>query len=239
LSELRGSLRQLDPAATLARIAPLARELGIVRVTDVTRLDRYGIPVFVGVRPDAQLGSLCVTAGKGLRAIDAEVGATMEAVEMAWAEYGRSTHQWFLGSARVLGGADALISFAPLWGQRLDLDAPLPCVLAHDVRTGEAVPVPAELVFHPFDVPPRWFGTSTNGLASGNTVEEASVHALLELVERAAPYAQRLGCTHELAEVERICRRGSGADEQRRVYERDGTLLAEAVTEWELTAEGV
>src|SRR5262249_14992698 len=153
-----------DAATTLARIAAIARELGITRVTDVTRLDRYGIPVCVGVRPDAQLGSLCVTAGKGLRRDDAAVGATMEAIEMAWAEYGGSTVHWLVASGRVLGGAGALVSFAPKWGQRLDLDAPLACVLASDVRTGEHTLVPAELVFHPLDVSPSWFGTSTNGL---------------------------------------------------------------------------
>jgi carboxylate-amine ligase len=69
--------------------------------------------------------------------------------------------------------------------------------------------------------------------------ERPAREALLELVERAAPYARRLGCTHELAEIERICRRGSGADEQRRTYEREGTLLAVARTLAELTADGV
>jgi carboxylate-amine ligase len=57
-------------------------------------------------------------------------------------------------------------------------------------------------------------------------VERPAVDAVLELVERAAPYARRLGCADELAEVERICRRGSGAAEQRAVHEREGSLLA-------------
>jgi len=69
--------------------------------------------------------------------------------------------------------------------------------------------------------------------------ERPACDALLELVERAAPFARRLGCAHELAEVERICRRGTGADEQRRVYERDGTLLAVVRSLADLTAEGV
>jgi carboxylate-amine ligase len=63
--------------------------------------------------------------------------------------------------------------------------------------------------------------------------------AILALVERAAPFARRLGCTRELAEVERICRRGNGADEQRKNHERDGTLLAVVRTLSELTAEDV
>jgi carboxylate-amine ligase len=69
--------------------------------------------------------------------------------------------------------------------------------------------------------------------------ERPACDALLELVERAAPFARRLGCAHELAEVERICRRGTGADEQRRTYEQDGTLLAVVRRLAELTADGV
>ncbi len=67
--------------------------------------------------------------------------------------------------------------------------------------------------------------------------ERPAADAILELVERAAPFARRLGCTSELAEVEQICRRGTGADEQRRVFERDGTLLAVVRDLVELTAE--
>lgn len=57
-------------------------------------------------------------------------------------------------------------------------------------------------------------------------VERPARDAVLELVERAAPYARRLGCAHELAGVEAICRRGTGADEQRAAYADGGSLLA-------------
>lgn len=40
--------------------------------------------------------------------------------------------------------------------------------------------------------------------------------------------ARRLGCEAELVEIERLCERGSGADEQRRAYLADGSLLAVA-----------
>ena len=39
--------------------------------------------------------------------------------------------------------------------------------------------------------------------------------AALELVELALPAARRLGCEAELDEIERLCERGSGSDEQR------------------------
>jgi glutamate---cysteine ligase / carboxylate-amine ligase len=49
-----------------------------------------------------------------------------------------------------------------------------------------------------------------------------AVRALLEL---AGPAANRLGCRTELDEVEGIVRRGTGADEQREIHFRDGSLL--------------
>jgi carboxylate-amine ligase len=63
--------------------------------------------------------------------------------------------------------------------------------------------------------------------------------AVLELVELALPAARRLGCEAELDEVERLCARGSGAEEQRRVLEEEGSLLAVAKWLAEETVRGV
>jgi carboxylate-amine ligase len=50
-----------------------------------------------------------------------------------------------------------------------------------------------------------------------------------ELLDLASPAAEELGCTAELAEIERLLERGTGADEQRRAYEEsEGGLLAVA-----------
>jgi carboxylate-amine ligase len=54
-----------------------------------------------------------------------------------------------------------------------------------------------------------------------------AVRALMELAE---PAAARLGCAVELEEIERLCKRGAGADEQRRVYAETDSLLA--VSQW-------
>jgi carboxylate-amine ligase len=63
--------------------------------------------------------------------------------------------------------------------------------------------------------------------------------AAMELVELALPAARRLGCEAELDEIERLCSRGSGAEEQRRVFAEDGSLLA--VAQWlaQQTAAGL
>jgi carboxylate-amine ligase len=63
--------------------------------------------------------------------------------------------------------------------------------------------------------------------------------AALELVELAEPAARRLGCEDELTQVEQLCARGSGADEQRKVEEEQGTLLAVAKWLAEQTVAGV
>jgi carboxylate-amine ligase len=60
--------------------------------------------------------------------------------------------------------------------------------------------------------------------------ERPAAEAVRALVERAEAASTRLGCREELAEVERLVQRGTGADEQRRVYEETGSLLA--VAQW-------
>jgi len=173
----------------LGRALSLAGPLGISRVTDITRLDRVGLPVFASVRPAAAPGSLCVNAGKGLSAGEARVGAFMEAIEFAMAESQRSVVKVRSVPARfVLDGSmrdDAILDLCPLAGRSIPLDERIPCVVARDLR-GSGVHVPAELVFFPFPLPRQqtFFGATTNGLASGATLTEATVHGLLEVIER-------------------------------------------------------
>jgi ribosomal protein S12 methylthiotransferase accessory factor len=190
-THLSSSLRASPPEVTLARARRRANELGITRVTDITRLDRVGVPVYASIRPGAAPGSLCVNAGKGLRPIEAEVGAYMEAIEFALAEPGASPVRVVKATARdVLDGKkrpEAILDLCPRLGAQIRLDAPMDCVRAEEITTGARALVPAELVFLPFRPHPRfkgYFGASSNGLASGNTLDEACVHGLCELVER-------------------------------------------------------
>jgi ribosomal protein S12 methylthiotransferase accessory factor len=176
---------------TLARAKARAPALGISRVTDITRLDRVGVPVYASIRPTALPGSLCVNAGKGLLPIEAEVGAYMEAIEFALAEPGASAVTTVSATCRdVLDGRrrpEAILDLCPRLGARVRLDARLDCVEAEDIATGDKALVPAELVFLPFRPSARHaslFGTTSNGLASGNSLLEATVHGLCEVVER-------------------------------------------------------
>lgn len=176
---------------TLARARAVAGWLGITRVTEITRLDRVGVPVFASIRPNALPGSLCVNAGKGVSVMEARVGAYMEAVEFAFAEYGRSGLEVHAAPARqVYEGPDrpdAILDFCPVMRAEVALDATVACVEAADIVSGEKFPVPAELVFLPFPGAlrtPRYFSSNSNGLCSGNSVLEATVHGLAEVIER-------------------------------------------------------
>jgi ribosomal protein S12 methylthiotransferase accessory factor len=188
---LSSSLRAERLEVTLACARSLARDLGISRVTDITRLDWVGVPVFASIRPDAQPGSLCVNAGKGITAEEARVGAYMEAIEYAFAEYNRACLEVSMVAAGdVYEGRirpKAILDFCPIMNAEIDLDEPITCVEATDIASGETFPVPAELIFLPFPShldSNRYFGSNSNGLASGNSILEATVHGLAELIER-------------------------------------------------------
>ncbi|MFN2628650.1 MAG: glutamate--cysteine ligase [Gaiellaceae bacterium] len=66
--------------------------------------------------------------------------------------------------------------------------------------------------------------------------ERPARDAARALVDLAEPAARRLGCAAELGELDSVLERGTGADEQRRVYQESGTLLA--VAQW-LAAQSV
>jgi ribosomal protein S12 methylthiotransferase accessory factor len=115
----------------------------------------------------------------------------MEAIEFALAEPGASPVPVHKRTARdVLDGRrrpDAVLDLGPTLGARVALDAPMDCVEAADAASGELALVPAELVFLPYRPGGRFvsiFGSTSNGLSSGNSVQEARVHGLCEVIER-------------------------------------------------------
>ena len=182
------SLRVRPIAETLTIAKEYAPRFGITRVTNTTRLDNIGIPVFVSIRPDAQVGSLCVSSGKGLREEEAKVGAYMEGLELAMIEPHRRLIPTFEATVKdVLDGQDrleAILDFCPKIGVTFEPDQVLPCVEAIDLISGQTLSIPAELVFLPYRFGKRNFGSSTNGVSSGNSLEEASLHGILEVIER-------------------------------------------------------
>lgn len=187
---LSTSTRETVPETTFTTASPFARELGIVRVTDVTRLDRVGVPVFASIRPSAARNSLCVNAGKGLLPAEARTSALMEAIEFAVVESPRVTLESIHATPRFMLGPSApakLLRLCPRYGQPIPLDYPMSWIMFDSMHGHSTLAVPDELALFPLPTPSdtlRFFGASTNGLASGNTPDEAAVHAILELIER-------------------------------------------------------
>ena len=180
----RGTHRAVPPEVTWERTAPLLPRAGITRVADVTGLDDVGIPVFLAVRPAAR--TLSVSQGKGVTPALARVSAVMEAVELWHAEQPLPIAA--RGTARELALPYELDSLQLATPSLATGTAVLPWVAARNLTDGTATFLPAEYVQLSSVVERRWapplFKTTSNGLASGNTLDEALVHALCELIER-------------------------------------------------------
>jgi len=178
--------RAFSPEETLDRIAPKMELAGITRVADITNLDRIGIPVFSSIRPAADKGAISVYNGKGATPAEARVSAMMEGIERYSAEvHDREvvveTYSKLKSETNAIDPRDLTLP------QDADPEMPIPWVEGYDLIRKEDVMVPASGVFHPLPMNyPQLFRTNTNGLASGNVLEEAVFHGLSEVIERDA-----------------------------------------------------
>jgi thioglycine synthase len=171
---------------TLARIEPKVPAAGITRVADITSLDRIGIPVFSCIRPTAEDGAITVYNGKGATIEESRISAIMEGIE----RYSAEVHDREIRIAlyQELAGREPVVDPNDLiMPEGAATDRFMSWCQGYDIVNNQTVWVPAFAVFHP--VPPRHrgpFRTNSNGLASGNTMEEAIFHALSEVIERDA-----------------------------------------------------
>jgi carboxylate-amine ligase len=74
------------------------------------------------------------------------------------------------------------------------------------------------------------YGLETDLIDLARDTQRPAREAAMELVELATPAARRLGCESELDEIERLCARGTGTEEQRQIQEERGSLLD--VAQW-------
>lgn len=199
----QGTHRAVAPEDTLARVTPLLPACGVTRVADITGLDRIGIPVTCAVRPLARLVQM--TNGKGLTLLDARVSAVMEAVEHWHAEQPPPVVRTASQAEMAADGLAVLPPHAaPGYGMGVYLRPRfrLDWVPGRDLLTGAATWLPADLAH----LRPRMLlPLTSNGLASGNTLAEATLHALYELVERdAVTRLSKAGLTRGGARVVRL-----------------------------------
>jgi ribosomal protein S12 methylthiotransferase accessory factor len=181
----RGTHRLVAPEQTWQAIRPLLPQLGITRISDITGLDDLGIPVYVAVRPAS--ATLAVSQGKGVTHELARVSAAMEIIEFAHAE--DVPRAALHGPAsEVLGGQYDIRDLQLARGSLVSDSVVLGWLPGRTVAGNQPTWAPREYVqvsnaFRRSWAPPL-FETSTNGLASGNSVDEAALHGLYELIER-------------------------------------------------------
>jgi ribosomal protein S12 methylthiotransferase accessory factor len=180
-----GTQRLVPPDQTLARVRPWLAGNGITRCMPVTRLDSLGIPTYCAIRPNGLV--LQVSNGKGLSDTAARVSAVMEALELHHAENPRPgvVRRASLSALEYEGASvlrpDEIHGARPVYfTERFQCD----WVEGENLVDRSPMWAPASAVY--FHCAPNLHDTSTNGLASGNDLAEATLHALYELIERDA-----------------------------------------------------
>lgn len=194
--------RRRPPAETWEDFGRHRAAMGITRVANMTGLDRVGIPVYNAIRPNSR--SLSVSQGKGVSHDAAKVSALMESVEYWHAEhidlpvridsYRRLSRLLPVIDVSVLPLRGGLDSIAPTFAETpavatLDLDRPMLWVEGRELLQDVALWVPYETVTYNrvgLDYAAMTFQVTSCGLASGNDLAEATLHALCEIIERDA-----------------------------------------------------
>lgn len=176
--------RSTTPEETLRSIEALTTVAGITRVADITDLDRIKIPVYSCIRPTAADGAISVYNGKGGTAVEARVAGIMEGIERYSAE--AVPRDLTSVSYEVLSRTDDAVDPADLiLPHTTDRRMELPWADAWDIAQNAPVNAPLCAVIHPNPhYLPALFRSSSNGIASGNTLEEAVFYALTEVIER-------------------------------------------------------
>lgn len=176
-----GELRCRSLSETLELARSAAVRAGVTRVSDITAFAVPGIPVFQATRPEAR--SLTVSQGKGLTPTAAIVGALLETVEFHAAEgLAASDHRRALAE---LAERDIAIWSGERDVLAIDLDRTLPraWLPGTDLFSGEAWPVPWDMLSLDFTRPRLDYPATSNGLACGNDRTEALVSSVAELLE--------------------------------------------------------
>ena len=156
-------------------------------MADITDLDRIGIPVYSCIRPAAAEGAISVYNGKGGTEAEAKVAGIMEGIERYSAEaVPRDLAPYSYADMR-LRGEKPIDPESLILPATTDSTQEIPWVKGFDLVDKEEVSVPFCAVVHPNPYyMPTLFRTSSNGVASGNTLEEAIFYALTEVIERDA-----------------------------------------------------
>lgn len=180
-----GTYRAALPEETWERVLPVLPRFGITRVADITGLDDIGLPVHVAYRPDGL--TYAVSIGTGTTPAQSRVSAVMESIEAWHAENLRVPVSARCGAVALGLDYDVReLSLAPR--SPLSAHTVLDWVAGQGLLTGRDTFAPADLIRLDLTPPVDWaqalFQVTSNGLATGNTIADAVLHGLVEVIER-------------------------------------------------------
>ncbi|MGN0177392.1 MAG: YcaO-related McrA-glycine thioamidation protein [Methanobrevibacter sp.] len=193
LTYFEGTHRVIAPKKTIEINENKLKIAGITRIADITDLDRIGLPVFTAIRPTAEDGAISIYGGKGISKDHAKASAMMEGFERYSAEK-QETDKTTIATINEISQKGEYIDpkslNLPSKYEKKDISSiPLEWSLANDLITGHKYYIPSNAVFHPYNQENNLnslFKSNTNGLASGNVIDEAILHGIFEVIERDA-----------------------------------------------------
>ena len=193
LTYFKGTHRVIAPRKTIEINEDKLKIAGITRIADITDLDRIGLPIYTAIRPTAEDGAVSVYGGKGISKDHAKASAMMEGFERYSAEKQDSDETIIATVDEIsdLGNyIDPVSLNLPKDFRKDNLNLmQLEWSLAKDIISGEDHYIPTNAIYHPYlhdNQVQSLFKSNTNGLASGNILEEAILHGMLEVIERDA-----------------------------------------------------
>lgn len=193
LTYFEGTHRVIAPEKTIENNEDKLITAGITRIADITDLDRIGLPVFTAIRPTAEDGAISIYGGKGITKDHAKASAMMEGFERYSAEK-QEDDETIISTVDEISTKGEYIDpktlNLPQKYEKEDISQiPLEWNLATDIISNKDYYVPSNAVFHPYTHDNNiqsFFKSNTNGLASGNILEEAILHGMFEVIERDA-----------------------------------------------------
>ena len=189
----KGTHRVIAPSKTIEINQDKLKTAGITRIADITDLDRIGLPIYTAIRPTAEGGAVSIYGGKGISKDHAKASAMMEGFERYSAErkdYDK-TITATLSEIEEFGeyiNPKSLNLPKEFEKKEID-DLNLEWSKSKDIISGNEYYIPTNAIFHPYNHEnniDRLFKSNTNGLASGNILEEAILHGMFEVIERDA-----------------------------------------------------
>jgi thioglycine synthase len=179
---------------TLTEIIPICKKIGVTRLSDITYMDKLYMPNYSSILPGTE-DLIWVYSGKGPTKLHAKTSALMESIERYSSFQSTYSKGFIQGSYSELSKSynkvlhpDEVVE--PVNPDYNDDDSIVDFVPGFDIMRNEEVLVPAQLALSRYTVKPPAINvfpySHTNGLASGNVLEEAICHGLCEVIERDA-----------------------------------------------------